>query len=63
MWPSGIVDGCVYLSGCVCLNYEFVSKIIYDPFKQVSANLDRKCKTPWLRLMLFCGMVDIQGQI
>ena len=37
----------------------------YTTFKLGSPNLDQRCKRPWLRALLFCGMIDrdLQGQI
>ena len=62
-WPSGIVVACVCV--CVSVNHEFVRTITHQPFKLGSPNLDQRCKTPWLRALLFCGMIDhdLQGQI
>ena len=52
---------------CVCLfvNHELVRAIIHQPFKPGSPNLDQRCKRPWLRSLLFCGVIDgdLQGQI
>ena len=66
-WPSGIVVACVCVSVCVCLcvNHEFVRAITLRPFKLESPNLEHRCKTPWLRSLLFCGVIDLdlQGQI
>ena len=54
---------CVYV--CLCVNHEFVRAITLYPFKLESPNLEHKCKTPWLRTLLFCGVIDhdLQGQI
>ena len=54
---------CVYV--CVSVNHEFVRAITHQPFKLGSPNLDQRCKRPWLRALLFCGMIDHdpQGQI
>ena len=66
-WPSGIVVACVCVCVCVCLsvNHELVRAIIHQPFKPGSPNLDQRCKRPWLRSLLFCGVIDgdLQGQI
>ena len=57
------------LPACVCVrvsvNHEFVRPITHQPFKLGSPNLDQRCKRPWLRALLFCGMIDrdLQGQI
>ena len=54
---------CVYV--CVSVNHEFVRAVTHQPFKLGSPNLDQRCKRPWLRALLFCGMIvrDLQGQI
>ena len=59
-WPSGIVVTCV----CPSVT-KFVRAITHYPFKLGSPNLDQRCKRPWLRSLLFCGMIDcdLQGQI
>ena len=62
-WPSGIVVACVCV--CVSVNHEIVRAITRQPFKLGSPNFDQRCKRPWLRAPLFCGMIDcdLQGQI
>ena len=62
-WPSGIVVGCVCLS--VCGKHLLVRAITCHAFKLESPNLDHKSKTPWLRSLLFWGVIDLelQGQI
>ena len=54
---------CVYV--CVCGNHLLVRTITCHPFKLESPNLDQKSKTPWLRFLLFWGLIDLelQGQI
>ena len=56
---------CVCVSVCMCVNHEFVHAITLHPFKLESPNLKHRCKTPWLRSLLFCGVIDLdlQGQI
>ena len=56
---------CVCLSVCLCVNHEFVRAITHHLFKLGSPNLDQRCKRPWLRSLLFLGMIDLdlQGQI
>ena len=60
---------CLRLSVCVsvrpCVNHELVRAITHDPYQLGSPNLDRKCKRPWLRSLLFLGVIDpdLQGQI
>ena len=48
-----------------CVNHELVRAITHDPYQLGSTNLDRKCKRPWLRSLLFLGVIDLdlQGQI
>ena len=55
----------VYLSVCVCINHLLVRTITHQPFKLESPNLKYRCKTPWLRCLLFWGVIDLelQGQI
>ena len=36
-------------------DFEFVRAMTPHPFKLGSPNLDQKCKTPWLRSLLFWG--------
>ena len=64
-WPSGIVVACVCVYVCLSVNHELVRAIIHQPFKLGSPNLDQRCKRPWLRSLLFCGVIDgdLQGQI
>ena len=66
-WPSGIVVACVCLCVCVrpCVNHELVRAITHDPYQLGSPNLDRKCKRPWSRSLMFLGVIDLdlQGQI
>ena len=62
---------CVCVSVCVCVcvspcvNHLLVRAITRDPFKLGSPNLDQRCKRPWLRSLLFLGVIDLdlQGQI
>ena len=65
-WPSGIVAACICVCVCVCpfgslsvpcpcVNHELVCVITRDLFKLGSPNLDQRCKTPWLRSLLFWG--------
>ena len=68
-WPSGIVVACVCLcvclSVCVSVNPELVHAINHHAFKLESPHLDKRCKTTWLRSLLFWGAIDfeLQGQI
>ena len=59
---------CRCLCLCVCVSVyqsQVVSAITHQPFKLGSRNLDQRCKRPWLRSLLFRGMIDrnLQGQI
>ena len=66
-WPSGIVVACVCLCVCpyVCVNPQLVRAITCHLFNLESPNLDQKCKTTWLRSLLFLDLIDLelQGQI
>ena len=70
-WPSSIVIACVCVSVrvsaclCVCINHLLVRTITHQPFTLESPNLDARRKTPWLRCLLFWGVIDfdLQGQI
>ena len=55
----------VCVSVCLSVCHLLVRAIARDPFKLESPNLDQKCKIPWLRSLLFCGLIhlDLQGQI
>ena len=50
---------------CLCVNHLLFRAIIRDLFKLGSPNLDKRCKRPWLRSLLFWGAIDLdlQGQI
>ena len=56
---------CLRLCVSLCVNHLLVHAITRDPFKLGSPNLKHRCKRPWLRSLLFCGVVDLylQGQI
>ena len=49
----------------VCGNHLLVCAITHYPFKLGSPNLHHRCKRPWLRYLLFWGVIDLdlQGQI
>ena len=55
----------VCVSVCVCGNHMLVRAITHHPFELGSPNLDHRCKRPWLRSLLFWGVIDLdlQGQI
>ena len=53
---------CVCLSVCVCVNHLLVRTITRDLFRLGSPNLDQRCKTPWLRSLLFYGLIDLDLQ-
>ena len=50
---------------CVCINHLLVRTITHQPFRLESPNLVERRKTPWLRCLLFLGVIDLdlQGQI
>ena len=56
---------CLRLSVRPCVNNLLVRAITRDPFKLGSPNLNHRCKRPWLRSLLFWGVIDfnLQGQI
>ena len=56
---------CPCVRVCVCINHLLVRTITHQPFKLESPNLNQRCKTPWLRCLLFLGMIDLdlQGKI
>ena len=56
---------CICQCVCVCINHLLVRSITHQPFKLESPNLKHRCKTPWLRSLLFWGVIDLelQGQI
>ena len=43
----------------VCGNHLLVRAITHHPFKLGSPNLDNRCKRPWLRSLLFLGVIDL----
>ena len=55
----------VCVSVCVCGNHMLVRAITHHPFELGSPNLDHRCKRPWLRSLLFWGVIDLDllGQI
>ena len=56
---------CLRLSVRPCVNHLLVRALTRDPFKLGSPNLNHRCKRPWLRSLLFWGVIDfyLQGQI
>ena len=48
---------CVFVRPCI--NHELVRPITHHPFKLGSPNLDHRCKRPWLRSLLFWGVIDL----
>ena len=64
-WPSGFVIAHVCVSDSVCINHLFVRMITHQPFKLESPNLKHRCKTLWLKSLLFQGVIDLdlQGKI
>ena len=63
-WPLGIVVACVCLSLSVCLSVCLSLACPRDNSGPIQARIT-KCKRPWLRSLLFCGLIDhdLQGQI
>ena len=53
---------CVCLSVCVSVNPELVRAINHHAFKLEPPNLDKRCKTTWLRSLLFLGAIDLDLQ-
>ena len=47
---------------CIYVNHKFVCTITCDLFSIGSLNLNQKWKTPWLRSLLFCGLIDHNHQ-
>ena len=56
---------CLSVCLCVCINHLLVRTITHQPFTLESPNLDERRKTPWLRCLLFLGVIDLdlQGQM
>ena len=54
-WPLGIVVDCVCLCvcPCVCVKPLLVRMVTHHLLKLGSPNLDQRCKTTWLRSLLF----------
>ena len=52
---SVFVSVCVFVRACVCssINHRLVHPITCQSLKQEPPNLEQKCKTPWLRSLLF----------
>ena len=45
-------------SVCVCDKHLLVRAMTHHPFKLGSLYLDHRCKRPWLRFLLFWGVID-----
>ena len=56
-WPPGIVSACI----CPSVHHQFVYAITYNLFKLGTLNLDHRCKRPWLRSLLFLGVIDLDS--
>ena len=66
-WASGIVGCCLHLCvlcvcPCVCTNHKLVCTTNHHLFKLGSPNFSHRCKTTWLRSLLFWGMIDLNIQ-
>ena len=59
----GVID--LYLQGQIYLrsqnlpHFEFVRAITHHPFKLGPPTLDQMCKIPWLRSLLFLGLIEV----
>ena len=59
----GVID--LYLQGQICLqsqdlpHFELGRAITHHPFKLRPPNLDQRCKIPWLRSLLFWGLIEL----
>ena len=61
-WPLGIVVAWVCLSLCMCVNPKLVHTKTDHQYKLEPLNLVKRCKTPWLRSLLFWGAIDLDLQ-
>ena len=68
-WPAGIVVACICPSVRQSIRQsvhpsvtKFVRTITHYPFKLGSPNLDHRCIRPWLRSLLFWGLIDLELQ-
>ena len=64
-WPLGIVIACICVYMCVRVrvNLKLVSWITCHPLKLELPNLDKKCKTSWLRSVQFWWLIDLDLQL
>ena len=57
---------CLHLSVCVCVrpcvNHKLFRAITHHSFQLGSPNLDHRYKRPWLRSLLFLGVIDLDLQ-
>ena len=60
---EGVIDlylqGQIYLQSQNLPRFELVREITHHPFKLGPPNLDQRCKTPWLRSLLFWGLIEL----
>ena len=56
------LPACVCVCVCLSVNHHLVRAVTHQPFKLESPNLDQRCKRPWLRSLLFFGMIDLELQ-
>ena len=67
-WLSDIAVACICPCVCVllpvrpCVKPELIRAITCDPFKPGSPHLNQSCKTPWLRSLVFCAVIDLDSQ-
>ena len=45
-----------------CVNHELIRAITHHLFKLGFPNLDHRCQRPWLRSLLFLGVIDLDLQ-
>ena len=58
---SNIVIACICLcvSVCLCVNPKLVCALIHHLFNLGTLNLYQRCKTHWLRSLLFWGVINL----
>ena len=53
------LQGQIYLQSQNLPHFELVRAITHHPFKLGPPNLDQRCKIPWLRSLLFWGLIEL----
>ena len=60
---GGVIDlylqGQIYLQSQNLPHFELVRAITHHPIKQGPPNLDQRCRIPWLRSLLFWGLIEL----